>query len=220
MVIEKGNIYNFKEEFWSALGISKNSWERRKDDLLEWLANFYDYELLEGRPIRIYIKEIYGKYKPLPRKVSELMEQKKQDYTNFAIASLGTEFKPNSKAKVVREAIYSFGEEKYGHTNAEAVSRRYVGPVFNEYGECNNMKHWVWYSTYEPLDAQSLERWRLVLSEEHISEQEAANAFYRQEHGEDISKEKQYFQNARKRLKKEFGDYAILVSDWRLKKNN
>lgn len=92
---------------------------------------------------------------------------------------MGTEFKPNSKAKTSREAIAAFGYEKYGHINTKAVAERYVGPVFNEYGECNHVRHWVWYSTYEPLDAKTLERWRTIMVEEHISEQEAANAFYR-----------------------------------------
>lgn len=55
------------------------------------------------------------------------------------------------------------------------------------------------------------------MAEEHISEQEAANAFYRQEQGEDISKEKGYYKKARTRLKEEFGMNAVLVSDWRLK---
>lgn len=61
-MIQKGEIYNFKEEFWKELNISKNSWENRKEDLLAWLENFYDYELLGGRPIRIHIKEVYGEY--------------------------------------------------------------------------------------------------------------------------------------------------------------
>ena len=64
----------------------------------------------------------------------------------------------------------------------------------------------------------TLERWRRIMEEEHISEREAANAFYRHADGEDISKEKGYFKAARDRFVTEFGDYAILVSDWRLKK--
>jgi hypothetical protein len=31
-----------------------------------------------------------------------LTEQKKEDYKNFAIAALGTEFKPNSKRRVAK----------------------------------------------------------------------------------------------------------------------
>jgi hypothetical protein len=131
--------------------------------------------------MRIHIKEIYGEYRPLPRKGANLMQQKQEDYKTFAIASLGTEFKPNSKAKTSREAMASFGYEKYGHTNVQAVSKRFVGPVFDQYGESNGIRRWVWYETYEPLDELTLERWRVIMTEEHISEQEAANAFYRQE---------------------------------------
>lgn len=219
-MITKNTIYNFKDEFCKILSIGDRAWKYRKSELLEWLENFYDYELLEGRPIRIHIKEVYGNYQPLPRKVNnrELTEQKKTDYTNFAIASLGTEFKPNSKAKVARDAIDSFGYERYGHTNQRAVSERYISPAFEQYGECDNQKKWVWYLTYEPLDAAALARWRQIMSEESISEQEAANAFYRQEQGEDISKEKGYFAKARARLKEEFGQTAILVPSWKLKK--
>lgn len=221
MTIEKNKTYDFKKEFWPAVGINKGQWENRKADLLNWISNFFDYELQEGRPIRIHIFEVFGEYQPLPRKVNstELTQQKQEDYKNFAIASLGTEFKPNSKAKTSREAIFAFGHDKYGHTNVKAVAERYVGPVFDEYGECNNIKRWVWYSTYEPLDNDTLNKWRAIMAEEHISEQEAANAFYRQEQGEDISREQGYFRNAREHFKAEFGEAPILVADWKLKKD-
>ena len=217
MIVEKGKVYDFKNEFWNLIHLSKYSWENRKEDILEWLKNFYDYELYEGRPMRIYIKEIYGEYKPLPRKGLENLMQKQADYEKFAIASLGTEFKPNSKAKTAREAIDAFGYDKYGHTNVRAVTNRYISPVFDEYGESNGIKRWVWFDSYEPLDEETLLRWRTIMAEEHISEQEAANAFYRQEQGEDISKEKKFFANARHRFKEEYGSVPILVSDWRLK---
>lgn len=151
-MIEAGKIYNLKEEFFVILAIGRRAWLERKEDLLLWLTNFYDYEIIDGRPIRIHIKEVYGEYRPLPRKGANMMEQKKEDYKNFAIASLGTEYRPNSKAKTSREAISTFGYEKYGHTNVQAVSKRYVGPVFDEYGESNGIKRWVWYESYEPLD--------------------------------------------------------------------
>ena len=211
-------VYEFKTEFWKLTGITKHQWENRREDLLEWLKNFYDYELLEGRPLRIVIKEVEGEYRPLPRKVQDLTEEKKNRYTNFTISSLGSEFKPNSKAKTTREALSAFGKKDYGHENIQSISKRYVGPAFDRYGETNNIKHWVWYSTYEPLDDKTLVHWRNIMREEHISEEEAANAFYCQESGEDISRAKGYFKMARDRLKMEYGDSAILVADWRLKR--
>ena len=62
MQIEANKIYDFKKEFWPILGIKRNAWEARKEDFLEWLTNFYDYELYDGRPMRIYIKEVIGEY--------------------------------------------------------------------------------------------------------------------------------------------------------------
>ena len=220
-MIEAGKIYKLKEEFFEETGITIYQFRNRKEELLEWLKEFYDYEIYEGRPIRIYIKAVLGPYQDLPRKINsrELSEKKIEDYKNFTIAALGTEFKPNSKAKTSREAIAAFGQEKYGHNNVEGVSRRYVGPMFDTYGESNNVRRWVWYSTYEPLDTETLERWRLIMEEEHISEREAANAFYRHAEGEDISKEKEYFKRARDRFVAEFGDFTILVADWRLRKS-
>lgn len=221
MVVEEGKIYNFKTEFWPAVGINKGQWENRKEDLLNWLKEFYEYELYEGRPIRIYIKEIIGEYKPLPRKVNsrELTEEKIKQYTNFAIASLGTEFKPNSKARVAREAINDFGYKEFGHISPPAVSRRYVGPAMDQYGEHNNKYQWVCFIDYSPLDEKMLRTWAEILKEEHISEQEAANAFYRQESGEDITKEKNSYKKAQKRFKEIYGTIPVRVPEWRLKKD-
>ena len=61
-----------------------NQANRRQKELLDWLKNFYEYELLPGNPIYINIKEIIGEYRQLPRKTythRELTEQKKKDYT-------------------------------------------------------------------------------------------------------------------------------------------
>ena len=72
-MIEAGKIYNLKEEFFTMLAIGRRAWLERKEDLLAWLTNFYDYELIEGRPIRIHIKEVYGEYRTLPRKGANMM---------------------------------------------------------------------------------------------------------------------------------------------------
>ena len=59
--------------------------------------------------------------------------------------------------------------------------------------------------------------WRKILREEHIGEEEASNAFYRQAEGEDVSKEIGYFKKARKRFEDKYNDVPILVKEWRLK---
>lgn len=215
-------IYKFKDEFCKELQIPINQYNRRQSELFEWLENFYDFKVLNGNPIRIHIKEVIGEYKPLPRKLpkqEELTKAKMEDYKNFTIKALGKDFKPNSRAKVAREAISAFGYEKYSHTNHKGVAERYIKEPFNKYGESDGKKVWVFCSNYIPLPPGIVEKWRDILREEKIGETEAANAFYRQEQGEDVSQEKQFYKNAMLRFQDTYGDIPVLVESWKLKDN-
>lgn len=218
--MEVGKTYRFKDEFCKELEIPVNQYTNRREELLEWLENFFDFEFVPGRPHKIRINEIIGEYQPLPSKLpnqAKLTQQKKEDYEQFTIEALGIEFKPNSKSKVAREAITEFGYERYGHTSQEAVAKRYVKEPFERYGETNNNHVWVYYSTYAPLSEDTLARWRIILKEENIAEEQAANAFYKQEQGEDISKEKKYYKNAIERFQREYGDTPVLVQEWKVR---
>ena len=217
-MIVANKIYNFKDEFCKELDIPMNQPNRRKEDLLNWLDNFFDYELLEGNPIRIYIKQVFGEYIQMPRKSQQNRTlEKRKDYEEFTIAALGNEFKPNSKSKIAREAIAAFGYEKYYHTSEKTVASVYIKEPFDKYGETNGVHYWVYYQTYEPLEEEVLSAWKKILEEEHISEQEAASAFYRHAEGEDISKEVSYYKSAQKRFKDRYGDIPIKVKEWKLK---
>lgn len=210
--------YKFKTEFCKELNIPLCQAERRLDDLLDWLTNFYDFEFLRGRPNRILITKVIEEYEPMPAKWvkrQETTEQKKKDYEDFTLAALGTEFKPNSKSKIARDAIAQFGRTKYNHMNPKSVAERYVKEPFDKYGETNNEKLWVYYSTYTPLGERELEHWRAILADKKIGETEAANAFYRQEQGEDISKEKQYYKEALEIFESIYFDRPVLVKKWR-----
>lgn len=213
-------IYQLKKEFFPKYGISSRQWDRRKKELLLWLENFFDYEIKEGQPIYIIIHEQFGEYQPLPRKEIKQTKtlEKEKAYTEFIIASLGVEFKPNSKSKIAREAISEFGYEKYHHISKDAIVRRYVSKPFDTYGETNEKSLWVFYSTYTPLDKEMVEEWRQILKDECISEEEASNAFYRQEQGQDVSKEKQYYKNAMNKFFNKYKDIPVLVKEWKLKK--
>lgn len=215
MKMELG-VYTLKE-FCQKLKIADNQRERRKEELYEWLTNFFDYEILDGKPIRIKIKEIYGEYQQMPRKLPR-REEKETDYAEYTIAALGTEYKPNSQSKIARDAIDDFGFEKYGHTNAEAVAKRYIKEPLNKYGENDGTKIWVYYYSYTPIEDEVLEKWRQIREEENIAEKEAANAFYRQEQGEDITEEKNSYKKAMERFREEYKDIPVLVYRWKLKK--
>jgi hypothetical protein len=215
-LIEPG-IYELKSEFFSLLNIKENQYKKRREDLMQWLYEFYDYEILEGRPLRIRIIEVYGEYQPLPRRGAERHAEKVKDYEDYVKAVLTPEYQYTTKRRMARKAIYEFGAEKYGHTNQDAVARRYVGPAMDEYGENDNCHYWVWYDGYEPLTKEELEQWRTILQQEHISELEASNAFYKQAQGQDISKELSYYKKAVERVKQEMGGMPILSTKWKLK---
>lgn len=213
-------IYEFKADFCQKLNIPANQYNRKQKELFTWLENFFAFEIITGRPVRIWIKEVIGEYQPLPHKTNFLdqySEEKKQDYEQFTIEALGAEYKPNSKSKIARDSINAFGKTKYHHTNYRAVSERFIKEPFDKYGETNDKQVWVWYNTYQPASEEVLLRWHSILKEEHMSEEEAACAWYKQEQGEDVSLEKTYYKNALDRARAEFGDILVLVREWRLK---
>lgn len=216
-------IYLLKKEFGPMLGIPNNQIDRRKEELYEWLKNFFVFDILDGIPVRINIKEIIGEYQPLPRKYNNTMRQErvakaKKQYEEYTIKSLPKKYAPTSKSYIARNAIEDFGYEEYGHESAKYIAAAYVKEPFDNNAETNNKNVWVYCSSYEPLDEETLIKWKKILMEEHISEKEAANAFYRQEQGEDVSKEKSYYKNALERFKVEVGEIPVLVKEWRLKK--
>lgn len=219
-MLQENTVYKFKDEFCAELNIPMNQAERQLDRLLEWLPNFFDFEFYKGRPHRIFIKTIIGEYQPLPRKIpsqAELTEAKKRDYKDYTIAALGTEYKPNSKTKVARDAIADFGRNRYHHISYKAVAERYVKKPFDEYGETNNCYYWVWYSTYEKLDDEDEVKWRSVLRDEEIAENEASNAFYKAAEGEDISEEINRFKRAQERMIEIYDDFPVRVREWKIK---
>lgn len=198
--------------------LTRSNWERRHDDLLDHLQDYMDITEIKTEKGR-YSYEVKGELPDsipsLPRKSQ--LSQKKKDYEEYTIKALGTEFKPNSKSKIAREAIADFGNKKYGHTSQRSVVERYVKEPFDKYGESDGNKYWCYYDTYEVIPAEIVAEWREILAEEHISEREAANAFYRQQQGEDISKEKGYYRNALDRFKEKYGSTPILVGKWKIK---
>lgn len=217
-------VYKFND-FCKDLKITNYQKENRFQDLLDWLTNFYDYEFIpggKGAAHNIFIKEIYGEYQPLPRKAPKqeaLTTEKIKDYEAYTIAALGPEYKPNSKTKIARDAINDFGKKKYHHTNAEAVSKRFIKKPFDEFGETNGQWRWVWYSNYKALEPEIEEKWHKILWEEQIAEDEASNAFYKLAEGEDISYELNKYQRAKNRMTEKYADFPVRVREWKVRFN-
>ena len=65
------------------------------------------------------------------------------------------------------------------------------------------------------LTEEQLKDWKSILLENKIGEKEAANAFYRQSEGEDISKEIGFYKKSLRDFKAKYQFSPILVYEWR-----
>lgn len=219
----KPGIYLFKEEFCTELGIPQNQYNRRKDELIEWLYNFYEFEILDGRPIRINVIAEIGDYEPLPRKKYDKTqrekdtEEKLQKYGEFTILSLGIDYEPNSKSRIARKAIDKFGRVEYRHKDVKTVARKYITPAFNKHAESNDEMVWVWYSTYKELNERDTTLWHDVLTKFKMNKEAAANYFYIMAQGEDIDQAVNVYKAAMDMMKFMRGDFPVRVKKWRLK---
>lgn len=198
------------------LNITDYQWKKRRGDLKQWLKNFYDYELIEAKPARILFHKEYKDYQPLPNKSKKTKKVKTQDYENFIKKSIPKDsWKLTSKVEESRHAIEEFGYEKYGHESPESVARYYIGPAMESTCIKSEKTIWVNYKNYKPLTEEQLKDWKSILSKNKIGEKEAANAFYRQSEGEDISKEIGFYKKSLRDFKAKYQFSPILVYEWR-----
>lgn len=217
-MIKEPGVYKLKTEFFKENSISEMQYKRRKEDLMDWLKDFYDYEILEGKPLRIKIIEVYDEYKPLPRKVgSSVMKQ--HDYEEYVKRNLPIEYKHESKTHMAREAIADFGYDKYKHTSDKAVARRYTGPAMEKYGEHNENYQWVDSISYEVIDEKTLQIWKGILKEVGLLDEEGLVLILQKlRKKQSIKKELTMYETAILLMKDATGVIPVKVPEWRIKK--
>jgi hypothetical protein len=109
-------------------GISKKIWDTRREEVLEYLKGFYDYEIIQtGRSKYFVCEEVYDEnYIPMPRK------NKKQEIEKFyeeKTKEIIEESPRNTGMNIARTIVYG-SDNVYEH--AETTACRYVRPVINE----------------------------------------------------------------------------------------
>lgn len=124
-------------EIKQILHISKRQWDERKEEVLEWLKVFFNYEInLKGHSYQFIIKEQYCEYEPLPRK-SKVPEMK-AFYENEADHIL--KYKPrNTGANIAREI--NARNNVYEH--AEGTIANYIRPYLKANYTINE-KEWCY----------------------------------------------------------------------------
>lgn len=138
-------------------GLKPNQWRDRHDDVMKYLQGFMDItEQVSDTGRFKYVIEgdlpEKGSIPPLPRRGYDAEE----DYVDFIIKDLGTEYRPNSKTREAKRAILEFAGSKYGHTSEEYVRKNYAGPAMDRYGEKSGKRVWVDTRDYSPLNEQQL----------------------------------------------------------------
>ena len=210
--------FKFFKEFLPMIGTSKSTYMRRKEEILQWLKEQYDFYFeTQGKTTIIVIENFdKNKCKKVPKKTIP-KEKKMEDYEEFIKKSIPTTGKLTSKAREARLAMAEFGMKKYGHFSEKSVAKIYTGPAMEKLCTEKDKKYWVDYKTYEPLSEELLKLWKEILKKNYIDEKIAAKAWYKEQQGEDTTKEKNAYRAAMEEFKDETGHAApICVSEWEL----
>lgn len=220
MQIEENKVYGLKEEFLPLLNIPEGQWKKRRDDLLEWWKDFFDYEITYSKPITIRINEIYSqKYQPIPRKNVYTTAEKQADYAAATIAILsesGKEYRPITKAFVAREATNNFGLVKYGHTSEEGVAHNYIKPSFDKYAENNGEKVWCWSRDCSPLTEVELEKWKEILRKTlYMDEDNVFELYDKIYNKKSLEKELTAYEQALMTMKRDSKGVPVCMDCWR-----
>lgn len=134
------------EELKKELNISIKSWNTKREELLEYFYNFFNYDIVtEGRNKYYVITEIYGDYEPMPRK-------KKSDEIKSYYAKETkkiVEKEPWNTGSNIARNIINKDKNKYNH--AQATISNYVRPVLREEYDVTEKRWMRLMDTYEPL---------------------------------------------------------------------
>ena len=194
------------KEVQNLLGISKETWKRRKEEILLYLSFFWKYSVREeGRSICYIIEEEYGELAPLPRKSKT--KEIQAFYANEADHILT--YKPrNTGTNIAREIEHC--NNKYEH--ATGTIANYIRPYLKKNYTVDN-RQWceIDYEnfTYNPISDIQLkflkDQFKKYLTSENI-----ADAIADQEAGYTTKEEaydclKGYYTDALNAFKDEYG---------------
>lgn len=110
-----------------ALGISKRTWENRREEVLEHLKLYFDYEMVKvNRGYSIHIHEQYAEYEPLPKKTrTPEMKEYYYEQTKEEIKK-----QPWNTGSNIARNIEAKNKNKYDH--AQSTMTHYVRPIIKE----------------------------------------------------------------------------------------
>lgn len=123
ITLKKYTLDELKQE----LGISKWQWDQRKNDLLEHLKIYFDYDIIkQGKGYCIDIYEQYAEYEPLPKKtrtpeIKEYYYEQTKEEIKKQPWNTGSNIARNIEAK---------NKNKYDHV--QGTMGNYIRPIIKE----------------------------------------------------------------------------------------
>lgn len=114
MELLENHIYT-TAELQEAMGISASTWKRKRQELLDNLALYYDYEIITtGRSINFHVVEKLGEYQPPLRKNAK--EKRDADYAK-EIAEVVRQDNLQTAANISRIIKYKEDIQQYHHSD-------------------------------------------------------------------------------------------------------
>lgn len=144
-------------EFKEILHITKWQWEEKKEDLLEYLKLFFNYEITRvGRGYCVEVFEQYAEYESMPRK------SKTKEMSEYYYECTREEVKAqpwNTGSNIARNII---AKDKNIYEHAEGTIGHYVRPIVKEnFTSPNSNTQWMKLAedklSYEPLTEEELD---------------------------------------------------------------
>lgn len=193
-------------ELKKVLSISNRQWDERKEEVLEHIKLYFDYEIaLKGRSYIFIIKQQYAEYEPLPRKnKSQEISQFYADETDHIL-----KYKQRNTAANLAREITTYNN-KYKH--AEGTAENYIRPYLKtNYA----VKAKAWCSidyenfTYNEISSEQLKYLKEQFTK-YLNQQSTADIISEQEAGY-ITKDEAYekikgnYDEAIDAFKKKFG---------------
>ena len=177
-------------EVQQMLGVSRETWKRRYNEILEYLGLYWDYDIVpKGRSNSFEVKEEYAPLEPLPRKTKSIeMKQFYKEETDKIV-----KYNPwNSGANIARQIIAK--ENKYEHK--EGTATNYVRPVLKEGYVVSEDRKWMRLDygrfKYEELSEEQVEYLKGLFTK-YLGKVDIADILASEEAGY-ISKEMAYSQ--------------------------
>lgn len=124
------------QEVQKLLQISVDTWKRRKEEILIFLSEYWDYSIeTVGRAVFYCVHEELSPLPPLPRKTSS--NEKKQFYTEQT-DKVVQKYPLNTGANITRSILKT--DNRYNHS--ERTGANYVRPILRENYHLSEERVW------------------------------------------------------------------------------